>query len=415
MSNLFWPGSERRGDQFTEAIFLQSMLAVEAAWLKALVEVGIAPEAARHGLLDVVTEDDLVMIATEAESSGNPVVPLVGLLRERLRGPSPAAAAWLHRGLTSQDVVDSAIMLMLRETSYRIRYETRVQITTLIEMVEQHRDVPMVARTLTQHAVPQTFGLKAAQWLRGILDVVDRPSTNAFPVQIGGAAGTLAAVTELAAGSGAEDPAQLALEAAARAAAVLGLNWVPPWHTSRDAVTRLGGSAVRFTDAWGRIANDVLVMSRPEVGEVTEGRPGGSSTMPHKRNPVLASLIRRAAVVAPGLGASLHVGSMDSVDERAGGAWQAEWGVLADLERSVVVAASQTTELLAGLQIHEDRLAANLAASLPDILAEQRVMADLVGRPVATDPRDYLGASHLLVDEILGRAHHYLELYGADE
>ena len=415
MANLFWPGSERRGDQFTEAIFLQSMLAVEAAWLRALIEVGIAPGAARHDLHDVVTEDDLVVIATEAEAAGNPVVPLVGLLRERLRETNPEVATWLHRGLTSQDVVDSAIMLMLRETSYRVRYETRQQITTLVALIEQHRDVPMVARTLTQHAVPQTFGLKAAQWLRGILDVMDRPSAGGFPVQIGGAAGTLAAVTELAAGRGAGDPPRVALEVAARTAVILGLTWMPPWHTTRNAITLLGGTAVRCTDAWGRIANDVLVMSRPEVGEASEGSPGGSSTMPHKRNPVLASLIRRAAVVAPGLAASLHVGSMDSVDERAGGAWQAEWGVLADLERVVVVAASQTTDLLAGLQIHEDRLADNLAASLPDILAEQRVMADLVGRPVATDPRDYLGATHLLVDEILDRARTYLTTYGADE
>jgi 3-carboxy-cis,cis-muconate cycloisomerase len=415
MANLFWPGSERRGDQFTEVMFLQSMLAVEAAWLTALTETGIAPEGARHNLLDVVTEDDLVVIATEAEAAGNPVVPLVGLVRERLRGSSPDVATWLHRGLTSQDVVDTAIMLMLRETMYRVRFEARAQVTTLIALADRHRDTPMVARTLTQHAVPLTFGLKAAQWLRGILDVMERSSAGAFQVQIGGAAGTLAAVTELAAGRGAEDPPRVALEAAARAAKLLDLTWVPPWHTSRGAITALGGAAVRCTDAWGRIANDVLVMSRPEVGEVSEGSPGGSSTMPHKRNPVLASLIRRAAVVAPGLGASLHVGSMDSVDERAGGAWQAEWGVLADLERALIVAASQTTQLLAGLQVHEDRLAANLAASLPDILAEQRVMADLVGRPPATDPRAYLGASHLLVDEILDRARAYLTTYGADE
>jgi len=412
MANLFWPGGERRGDQFTEAAFLEAMVAVEAAWLQVLVEADIAPAEAADDLIGLVTPDDIGMIATEAEASGTPVLALVGLLRERVAGRSPLAATWLHRGLTSQDVVDTAIMTMLRETAYRVREETGQQVVRLIELIEEHRDTLMVARTLTQHAVPMTFGLKAAHWLRSLVDVLDRPGDHLFTVQLGGAGGTLAASTELAASTGVADPARAAVDMIDRMAALVGLAATPPWHTSRGRVTRLGDVVVLLTDAWGRLANDIMVMSRPEIGELSEGTPGASSTMPHKRNPVLASQVRRAAIVAPGMAASLHVAAMDSIDERAGGAWQAEWGMLADLERVGVVAASQTTELLGGLEVHVDRMAANLQASLPGILSEQGSMAELVGRPAVTDPASYLGATSIFIDEELERARAYLTTYG---
>ena len=223
---------------------------------------------------------------------------LVALLRDGLRDASPDAATWLHRGLTSQDVVDSALMMCAaRRRRTGIRGSLREQVVLLSRLVEEHRATPMVARTLTQHAVPSTFGLKAAGWLTGVLDAYDDVAALVLPVQVGGAAGTMAATVELAAGL--PDPVEVAHQLSVELADRLGLAPSTPWHTSRASVTRLGDASVRCTDAWGRIAGDVLVLGRPEVGELSEGVGGGSSTMPHKSNPVLSTLVRRAALTTP--------------------------------------------------------------------------------------------------------------------
>jgi 3-carboxy-cis,cis-muconate cycloisomerase len=170
-------------------------------------------------------------------------------------------------------------------------------------------------------------------------------------------------------------------------------------------ITRAGDALVGCCDAWGHIAADVATGSRQEIGELAEGRGGGSSTMPHKNNPVLSVLIRRAALTAPALAATLHTASAASVDERSDGGWHAEWATLRTLTRRAVVAAAQTSELLAGLRIDIDRAAANLAAA-GDVLAEQRTMTELTGRPACSD---YLGASGHLVDAVLQRARRHLK------
>jgi 3-carboxy-cis,cis-muconate cycloisomerase len=177
-----------------------------------------------------------------------------------------------------------------------------------------------------------------------------------------------------------------------------------PWHTSRAPVTRIGDAAVGCTDAWGRIANDVLTLSRSEIGELAEGEGGGSSTMPHKRNPALSALIRRAALAAPQLAATLHVAAADSVDERAAGAWHVEWPTVAALVRRTIVAGAQATDLVAGLRVNSDRMAATLGAA--DIGSEQRAMAELTGH----EPRgDYRGASDEIIDAVLDRARRSLK------
>jgi 3-carboxy-cis,cis-muconate cycloisomerase len=173
------------------------------------------------------------------------------------------------------------------------------------------------------------------------------------------------------------------------------------WHTRRTTVTRLGDAAVRCTDGWGRIANDVLALSRPEIGELSEGTGGGSSTMPHKANPVLSTLVRRAALAAPSLAATLHLAAAEQVDERADGGWHAEWATLALLLRRTVVAGAQTADLLAGLRVHADRMAGTLAGAHDDVRAEQRTMAALAGHPPHDD---YLGQTAALVDHVLKRA-----------
>jgi 3-carboxy-cis,cis-muconate cycloisomerase len=379
MNDLLWPGDARGGDHLTEASFLRAMVAVEEAWLDVL---GIG-----HGPLP-----DLDPATIPSESGGSPVLGLVAILRERLEGD---AARWVHRGLTSQDVVDSALMLQLRDALSAVRRELRTQVGLLADLAEGYRATPMVARTLTQHAVPTTFGLKVAGWLAAVLDAEDDLASLSFPVQLGGAAGTMAAIVELGL-----DPAATR----DRLAGALGLARSLPWHTSRAPVSRIGDAAVGCTDAWGRIANDVLTLSRPEIDELAEGERGGSSTMPHKRNPVLSALIRRAALAAPQLAATLHVAAAESLDERAAGAWHAEWATVSTLVRRTVVAGSQVTDLVTGLRVHPDRMAATLDAA--DVGSEQRTMVELAG----IQPRsNYLGASDEIIDAVLDRARRSLK------
>jgi 3-carboxy-cis,cis-muconate cycloisomerase len=397
MTDLFWPGDQRAADVMSDAAFLAAMVEVENAWLSALVDGGVAPSAARVEVTALISGDDAEGLASGAEADGNPVIGLVALLRERAGGE---AARWLHRALTSQDVIDTALMLCLREALSRIRGELTAQVRTLAGLAETHHGGPMLARTLTQPALPSTVDAKVANWLSGVLDAADALATvPALPVQAGGAAGTLAAATELT-GSAA---GALALSDALAAA----LNLAPsvPWHTTRSVITRAGDALVGCCDAWGHIAADVAMGSRREIGELAEGRGGGSSTMPHKNNPVLSVLIRRAALTAPALAATLHTASAASVDERSDGGWHAEWATLRTLARRAVVAAAQTSELLAGLRIDTDRAAANLAAA-GDVLAEQRSMTELTGRPARSD---YLGASAHLVDAVLQRARRHLK------
>lgn len=400
MADLFWPGDERAGELLTDAAFLAAMVDVEAGWLSALVDSGVAPESAAaadlHGLL---TPDLPRRLARDAEAGGNPAMVLVAALREGLRETAPDAAAWLHRGLTSQDVVDSALMVCSRDAVAVLLVSLREQVGVLARLVEEHRATPMVARTLTQHAVPTTFGLKAAGWLTAVLDAYDDVAALVLPVQVGGAAGTMAATVELAAGL--PDPVEVAHQLSVDLAERLGLAPSTPWHTSRATVTRLGDATVRCTDAWGRIAGDVLALGRPEVGELSEGAGGGSSTMPHKSNPVLSTLVRRAALTTPHLAATLHLAAAEATDERSSGPWHAEWATLRTLLRHAVVAGDQATDLLGGLVVHADRMGRTLDAAHDDVHAEQRSLADLAGRA----PRgDYLGATHAFVEAPLARA-----------
>ncbi|GIE97098.1 lyase family protein [Paractinoplanes rishiriensis] len=388
---LLWPGDVRAGDLFSDASLMAAMVRVEAAWLAALHEHGLAPSA--PGLDDLVDPGDLPALAEDAEGGGNPVIPLLAVLRARLAGRDPGAAEALHAGLTSQDVLDTALVLNLRATADRLHKDLSDQVRVLSALADRHRGTRMAGRTLTQHAIPITFGLKAAGWLHGVLDARDLLETAAaLPIQAGGAAGSLAAPTAL---TGAPDRALSLVRSAAR---TLDLPFREPWHTARAPFTRIGDAFVSCTDAWGKIANDVLLGSRPEIGELTEapadGR-GGSSTMPNKHNPVLAVLVRRAALAAPPLAATLHAAAAEAVDERPDGSWHVEWPTLQTLARRTVVAGSQTAELLAGLQVDPERMAATLAAARPGIDAERHRLGD---------DGPYLGATEELIDAALTRA-----------
>ncbi|OBH80070.1 3-carboxy-cis,cis-muconate cycloisomerase [Mycobacterium mantenii] len=401
MTNLLWPGDHRAGEHMTDRALLASMVAVEAVWLSALATAGLAPAAcAEADIGNLVTPGDCESLAVSAEDGGNPVIVLVALLRQRAE---PAVAPWIHRGLTSQDVLDTSLMLAVRAVADELTAQLTQQISTLSELVARHRDTPMVARTLTQHAAPTTFGGKAAGWLSGVIDAFERVAALTTPIQLGGAAGTLAATTELAALlTGATDPAGVSLQLVRSTATALGLAARSPWHTTRAPVTAAADAFVGCTDAWGRIASDIVTLVRPEIAELSEpatGNRGGSSSMPHKRNPVLSILIRRAAIAAPPLAATLHTAAALANDERPDGAWHAEWDTLRTLGRRSVVAGSQSGELLAGLTVHTQRMAENVNAA--DIAGEQRAIAELAGKePSAT----YFGAAGRLIDDCLSRA-----------
>lgn len=401
MSNLLWPGDHRAGEHMTDESLLGSMIAVECAWLDALAAAGLAPaQCAEADLWNLVAHTDCESLAVTAEDGGNPVIPLVTLLRQRAE---PGIAPWIHRGLTSQDVLDTSLMLGVRGVADELTTRLRQQISALSELATAHRGTPMLARTLTQHAAPTTFGVKAAGWLTGIVDAFERVTALTTPIQIGGAAGTLAATTELAALlTGTDDPAGVSLQLMRSAATALGLQDRPAWHTARAPITAAADAFVGCTDAWGRIASDVVTLARPEIAELGEPKAahrGGSSSMPHKRNPVLSILIRRAAITAPPLAATLHTAAALTNDERPDGAWHAEWDTLRTLARRTLVVGSQSGELLAGLAVHAQRMAENLDAA--DVSGEQRAIADLVGKEPSPT---YLGAADRLIDESLGRA-----------
>jgi 3-carboxy-cis,cis-muconate cycloisomerase len=376
MTDLLWPGDARAGDLFTDVSVVAAMVRVESAWL--------AARGIRSDLLEITD-----ISALFAEGGGNPVIPLVKILR----AGNPAVAEHLHTGLTSQDVLDTALALCLRSVAAKTIHNLDQQVYALASLADRQRGTRMVARTLTQHAIPTTFGLKAANWLHAVLDAREVLTSSAdLPVQIGGAAGTLAAPAAVAGSP------STALDLVGATARILGLPARPPWHTARAPFTRIADALVTCTDAWGKIANDVLLASRPEVGELSEpieeGR-GGSSAMPNKQNPVLSVLIRRAALAAPPLAATMHIAAANAIDERPDGSWHVEWSTLRTLSRRTVVAAEQTTELVSGLVVHADRMATTLAAAYPGIDAERR-------RTGGEQP--YLGANDQLIDAALARA-----------
>jgi 3-carboxy-cis,cis-muconate cycloisomerase len=397
VTNMLWPGDERAGDHMTDRALVASMVAVESAWLSALASVGLAP-CPGVDLNPLLAEQDCEPLALGAEAGGNPVIGLVALLRHRAE---PAVAPWIHRGLTSQDVLDTALMLGVRTAVHALTEQLSQQVSTLAALAQAHRNTPMVARTLAQSAAPTTFGLKVATWLDGVVEALERLRALPTPVQLGGAVGTRSATVELAtlrAGA----PPDAADRVVHEVATTLGLAVRSPWHTTRAPVTAVGDALVCCTDAWGRIASDVVTLVRPEIGELSEpalaGR-GGSSSMPHKRNPVLSILARRAAIAAPPLAATLHTAAALAHDERPDGSWHAEWDTLRTLVRRTLTAGAQCGELLAGLQVHADRMAQNLDAT--DVLGEQRAIADLVGKPPSAT---YLGGADRLIDQVLERA-----------
>jgi 3-carboxy-cis,cis-muconate cycloisomerase len=252
----------------------------------------------------------------------------------------------------------------------------------LAAFASAHRDQAAAARTLTQHAVPTTVGLRAANWLLGVRRARTRLEAVSadLPAQLGGAAGTLAALDRLALRDLGTEAAGVAEGLPAAFAAELGLAPpAAPWHTTRWPVTELGDALVQAIDAVGVLAADVATLSRTEIGELAEGAGGGSSAMPQKRNPTASVLIRSAAIRAPHLGATLHTASALAVDERPDGPWHAEWPTLRELLRLALGATGNASGLVDGLTVDDAAVARNLALT-GGLIVSERLSIELAPR-----------------------------------
>jgi 3-carboxy-cis,cis-muconate cycloisomerase len=374
----------------SDSAVLLGLYDAEVAYLRALVAVGIAPASAAEALEAVGIPSDAGDLARRSRDGGNPVIPFIA----DLKAAAPDAAAWIHRGATSQDILDTALMLTARRARGLILTLLEGPTSALAALADEHRTTVTAARTLTQHATPTTYGLRFAVWLTSLLDARDALAAVSLPAQLGGASGTLASLVEIAGVETATAmPAAFAKEA--------GLD-VPrsPWQVSRAPVTRLGDALVGLTDVFGTIGANVATLSRTEIAELSEpaaeGR-GGSSAMPQKRNPVFSVLLRSVSLRAPGLASTLHVAAASFVDERPDGAWHAEWPTLRELLRLTVGGAARLGELLDGLAVDPGHVAANLA--LDDLLAEQRGLGGS-----GDDPAAYLGLSDRIIDAAIERA-----------
>jgi 3-carboxy-cis,cis-muconate cycloisomerase/3-oxoadipate enol-lactonase len=377
-------GGSRADQELSDRAWLQAMLDAERALATAAGGAGIVPPAAvaaiaaacRAGRFD---PDDL---GRRAEAAGNPVVPLVRDLTDAVAADAgPEAARWVHHGATSQDILDTAASLVASRALAPILDDLDGAAAECARLAGTHRDTVMAGRTLGQQALPTTFGLKAAGWLTALDEAADRLATfrrDRLAAQLGGAAGTLASL------------GPDGTEVAGRYARELGLaEPVLPWHTNRVRVAELAGALGAVAGVLGKLALDVALLAQTELGEVTEqaeGGRGGSSTLPHKRNPVTAVLISAATRRVPGLVATL-LAAMAQEQERATGAWHAEWEPLTELLRLVGGAARRTRELLGGLEVHPERMRAGLEATGGLLMAEHVAggLADALGRMAAND------------------------------
>ncbi len=350
-------------DDLREAVsgraWLTGMLDAERALAAAEVKAGIVPAdaAAAIGAACDPGRYDFDELLVQGRLGGAPVEPLVRALREQVDGE---AASWVHWGATSQDILDTAAMLVATHVVELILAESRTLAEGCAALAERYRATPMAARTLLQHAVPTTFGLKAAGWLVAVLDARRALAAIRLPAQLGGAAGTLGAL-------GARGP-----EVTRLFAAEVGLEEPTlPWHTNRTVVAGLGSALAILAGVAGKLGRDVTLLAQTEVGEVSEAVGGDSSTMPHKHNPVGSVLAiacsRRAAAAAGEL-----VGALVQEHERAAGAWHAETPGLCDALAYSGAAVAWARDVVGGLEVHPERMRENLD---PSLAAEQVAFA----------------------------------------
>lgn len=358
--------------------WLEAMLSFEAALAKAEAECGVIPERAAEliALCCDANQFDMAELGRRTTLAGNPAIPLVAMLTELVAKRDPDAAEYVHFGATSQDVIDTGLGLVLEDATLIILDRLAASCHALADLSRKHRNTPMVGRTLLQHALPISFGHKCSLWLDALLMSHDNlMSRTANWLQFGGAAGTLASLGDKA-------------EAVHKALGAQPLRQRrgpakdfarPPfaWHSNRSHLQLVACQIGILGQSMGKIARDIVLMMQTEVAEVFEPSApgkGGSSTLPHKRNPVQSTAILACATRVPGLVATVLSSGLHE-HERAVGGWHAEWDTLRDLMALVGTAALHLQELLAGLEIDSKRMRANLDMTQGLILSERVVFA----------------------------------------
>ena len=383
-------------DEFREAVsgraWIGAMLEAEGALAVAQARVGLIPREAAETIVSCCDVDrfDPEEVGRRGRAQGNPVPPLVRALTEAVSGVSEDAASHVHKGATSQDIMDTAAMLVCRHALGLILTEIEEIAAACAGLADTHRDTMMPGRTLLQQALPTTFGNKAAGWLVSVLEVKGRLLAvieTGLAVQLGGAAGTLASLGP----AGTRVLGEFARE--------LGLaEPVVPWHTDRARISEIGGALSLVAGVLAKISQDVILMAQTEVGEVAEpaeeGR-GGSSTLPHKRNPILSVTAAANARRVLDLSHTLQA-AMVGEHERATGAWHSEWEALSDTLALAGGAAAAVREVTEGLEVHPQKMLENLNATGGLLLAEN----------VTTAAAEHLGRleAHDLVEEASHRA-----------
>ncbi len=369
------------GEVFSDAARLQHMLDFEAALARAEAHCGVIPAAVTHAIASkckVKLIDANALAAATAESV-NPAIPLVKQLTTLVAKDDPEAAQFVHWAATSQDANDTGLVLQIRQALDILEADLDVLCRGLAQLAQTHRSTPMAGRTLMQHALPTTFGVKVAGWLDAVNRHRDRLAetrARVLVLQFGGAVGTLAALHEKG------------LQVAEALASELQLG-VPtmPWHTQRDRVAEVATVLGLCTGTLGKMARDISLHMQTEVAEVFEpagpGR-GGSSTMPHKRNPVSAAVVLSAATRVPGL-VSTMLSAMVQEDERGLGDWHAEWETLPEIFRLTAGALHQLATIVPHLEVDAARMRHNLDATRGLIFAEAvtTAMAGHIGEAAA--------------------------------
>lgn len=371
-------GTQPMNDIWSPGATLQRMLDVEAALARASAAHKVIPPAAVAPITAACRADqlDAEALARDAALGGNLAIPLVKQLSARVKAADAEASKYVHWGATSQDIIDTATVLQLRDTFELLEHHLHTTCAALAALARTHRATPMVGRTWLQQALPITLGLKFAQWLDALLrhrERLDELRARVLTLQFGGAAGTLASLRD----------------AAPAVAQALGkdLNLsVPavPWHTQRDRMAETAGWLGMLIGTLGKMARDISLQMQTELGELAEpavAGKGGSSTMPHKRNPVGCAAVLSAATRAPGLVATVLSGMVQE-HERALGGWQAEWDALPDLARLAGGALANIEQIVGGLDVDVARLAVNLEVTHGLILGEAVMLAlgDAIGR-----------------------------------
>ena len=383
---LFVPAELRAA--VSRRAWLEAMLDAERALADAGAAAGSVPQHVATEIAGACDPErfDFEQLLDEGRAVGNLAEPLVRALAGSV---GAEAASFVHRGATSQDIVDTAAMLISRRALSLVLAEADDVAAATAGLVHDHRETLMVARTILQHAVPTTFGLKAAGWLTAIVEArtrLEQVSRERLAVQLGGAAGTLA-------GFGDDGIALLELYARELDLQVPAI----PWHTNRTRVAELGAALATMAGAAAKVALDLVLLAQTEVAEVAEDRGAGrSSTMPQKRNPVGSTLARANARLAAAH-ATVLVGSLEQEHERAAGAWQAEWAALAGALAHTGGALHSLAGALESLEVDAARMRQNLDLTGGLVLAERvaLLLIDRLGRAEAQEIVREAAASEL--------------------